>query len=37
MKSFGAECTFEEAVKKQNVKKMNVNPFYNEIRMNHLM
>jgi hypothetical protein len=27
MKSFGAECTFEEAVKKQNVKKMNVNPF----------
>jgi len=26
-KSFGAECTFEEVVKKQNVKNSNVNPF----------
>ncbi len=26
-KSFGAESTFEEAIKKQNVKKTNVNPF----------
>jgi hypothetical protein len=26
-KSFGVECTFEEVVKKQNVKNTNVNPF----------
>jgi hypothetical protein len=35
-KSFDTRCTFEEVARKTRHQKMDVNLFYNEIRMNHL-
>jgi hypothetical protein len=35
-KSLEAGCTFEEVAEKIKCQKMNVNVFYNQIRMNHL-